>query len=168
MPQIEGGLGPYQNAGVPVAGTNEQQTITPSAAPASGTFKLKFDGFTTTALAWNVSAAAMATALNLLSSIGAAGVGVALDGGTGVYTITFSGANMAVRDQTLITVVENAVLASGGGAVTLTVAESVAGVKASALGALKGALLVDTTNGLLYINTGTVAAPTWTKVGTQT
>ena len=31
----------------------------------------------------------------------------------------------------------------------------------------KGALLIDTTNGVLYINTGTKAQPTWTKVGTQ-
>lgn len=30
-----------------------------------------------------------------------------------------------------------------------------------------GALLVDTTNGKLYINTGTQASPTWTVVGTQ-
>ena len=34
--------------------------------------------------------------------------------------------------------------------------------------ALKGALLIDTTNAILYINTGTQASPTWTKVGTQT
>jgi hypothetical protein len=32
----------------------------------------------------------------------------------------------------------------------------------------KGCLLIDTTNGVLYINTGTKATPTWTKVGTQT
>lgn len=32
----------------------------------------------------------------------------------------------------------------------------------------KGALLVDTTNAILYINTNTKASPTWTKVGTQT
>jgi hypothetical protein len=31
----------------------------------------------------------------------------------------------------------------------------------------KGSLLVDTTNGLLYINTGTLDVPVWTKVGTQ-
>lgn len=31
----------------------------------------------------------------------------------------------------------------------------------------KGTLLIDTTNGVLYINTGTLASPTWTKVGTQ-
>jgi hypothetical protein len=34
--------------------------------------------------------------------------------------------------------------------------------------AAKGALLIDITNAILYINTGTQAAPTWTKVGTQT
>jgi hypothetical protein len=32
----------------------------------------------------------------------------------------------------------------------------------------KGCLLVDTTNAILYINTGTQASVTWTKVGTQT
>jgi hypothetical protein len=31
----------------------------------------------------------------------------------------------------------------------------------------KGSLLIDSTNGVLYINTGTKASPTWTKVGTQ-
>jgi hypothetical protein len=31
-----------------------------------------------------------------------------------------------------------------------------------------GALLIDTTNAKLYINTGTQASPTWTVVGTQT
>lgn len=32
----------------------------------------------------------------------------------------------------------------------------------------KGALLIDTTNAKLYINTGTKASPTWTVVGAQT
>lgn len=31
----------------------------------------------------------------------------------------------------------------------------------------KGSLCADATNGVLYINTGTKASPTWTKVGTQ-
>ena len=31
-----------------------------------------------------------------------------------------------------------------------------------------GAQLIDTTNAKLYINTGTIAAPVWTVVGTQT
>ncbi len=37
----------------------------------------------------------------------------------------------------------------------------------TAVGARKGALLVDTTNAKLYINTGTDTSPTWTVVGTQ-
>lgn len=32
----------------------------------------------------------------------------------------------------------------------------------------KGALLIDTTNAKLYINTNTKASPTWVVVGTQT
>lgn len=32
----------------------------------------------------------------------------------------------------------------------------------------KGQLCIDTTNGVLYINTGTLASNTWTVVGTQT
>lgn len=159
MAQIEGSIGPYMNAGVPVDGTDEVQTITPSAAPASGTFRLVFDGYKTSLLAWNISANAMQTALNLLSSIGTGGVAVALNGG--VYTITFSGADVAKRAQNLITVESNTVLDAGAAAVTLTVAESVAGVEATCLGALKGALLIDITNGVLYINTGTTAAPVW-------
>lgn len=31
----------------------------------------------------------------------------------------------------------------------------------------KGTLLIDSTNGKLYINTGTLLSPTWTVVGTQ-
>lgn len=31
----------------------------------------------------------------------------------------------------------------------------------------KGALAVDTSTGVVYVNTGTLAAPTWTVVGSQ-
>lgn len=34
--------------------------------------------------------------------------------------------------------------------------------------AAKGARLIDTTNAVFYINTGTLLSPTWTIVGTQT
>ncbi|HFC09063.1 MAG TPA: hypothetical protein ENJ54_04280 [Chloroflexi bacterium] len=33
--------------------------------------------------------------------------------------------------------------------------------------AMKGALLIDTANGVLYINTGTQESPAWTVVGSQ-
>ena len=38
---------------------------------------------------------------------------------------------------------------------------------ASRAGFSKGALSIDTTNGKLYINTGTSSSATWTVVGTQ-
>lgn len=31
----------------------------------------------------------------------------------------------------------------------------------------KGSLCIDSTNGVLYINTGTATSPVWTKVGLQ-
>lgn len=161
MGQIEGALLLYQNAGAPVAGTNEVQTVTPSAAPASGTWRLKFEGYITSSLAWNISAAALQTALNALPSIGAGGVAVALNGG--VYTVTFSGANMAKRVQPMMTVQNSALKDAGDAAVTMTVAESIAGVEGTLLGALPGAILLDTTNKVIYVNMGTAAAPTWTK-----
>ena len=39
------------------------------------------------------------------------------------------------------------------------------GTKAGRAG--KGSLCIDRTNGKLYINTGTLASPTWTVVGSQ-
>jgi hypothetical protein len=38
----------------------------------------------------------------------------------------------------------------------------------SRAGFSRGALSIDTTNGKLYINTGTTTSSTWTVVGTQT
>ncbi len=162
MAIIEGTLGILQNAGAPVNGTDEVQTITLSAAPASGKFKLEFEGFTTPALDFDASAAEVQTVLNALPSIGAGGVAVGLVGQ--VYTVTFSGANLAKRAQPMISVVDNTLLTSEEAAVTTVVAEGTAGVTATAMGAATGALLIDTTNKALYINTGTAAAPTWTKV----
>lgn len=39
---------------------------------------------------------------------------------------------------------------------------------ASAAGFNKGCIAIDETNGIVYVNTGTVASATWTVVGTQT
>lgn len=161
MAKIEGSLRNYENAGAPTDGTTEVQTLTPSAAPASGSFRLKYDGYITSQLAFNVSAADMQTALNALPSIGASGVGVGLN--AGVYTVTFSGANMAKRALPLLEVVYSTLKDAGNADVTLAPAESTAGVTATALGARKGATLTDTTNGEEYINTGTAAAPAWKK-----
>jgi hypothetical protein len=67
-------------------GSNEQQTITLSSG--SSTFVLKFKGKTTSALANNVSAAAMQSALEGLSTIGSGNVAVS---GSGPWVVTFQG-----------------------------------------------------------------------------
>ena len=169
-PQIEGQLGPYQVAGAPAQGADEVQTLTIGGTPTTGTFKLAFDGFTTGPITWsstnNTLRDNVDAALEALPNIGAGGVTVAvgtMTAGVGTLTITFAG-NLANKAVPLITVANNSLDGSG----TVDVAETTPGVDATMRGAAKGALLIDTTNGILYINTGTALDPTWTKVGTQT
>lgn len=167
-----GGLGtPLTNAGVPGAGTNEVQTLTIGGTPTGGTFKLTFDGFTTAAITWSATNATLIAnvdaALEALPNIGTGGVTCAdstLTAGIGDLTITFAGTNTAKKAQPLITVANNSMT---GTAPTAAVAETTPGVDATFRSAPKGALVVDTTNGKLYINTGTAGAPTWTVAGTQ-
>ena len=82
MPVIEGSIGLLQNAGAPVAGTDEVQTITIGGTPTAGTFTLTFEGFTTAAITWsNVNAtliAAIDSALELLPNVGSSGVVMAV------------------------------------------------------------------------------------------
>jgi hypothetical protein len=170
MSQIEGSTGPYESSGVPGAGTSEVQTLTIGGTPTGGTFKLAFDGQTTTPIIWtdvdNTLIAAIDAALEALTNIGASGVVVAdgtLTSGIGTVTITFGG-NLAKLAVNTITVADNSLT---GTAPTLAVAETTPGVTASFRGAKIGALVTDTTNGKLYINTGTALAPTWTVVGSQ-
>ena len=174
MAIIDGaGLGaPLTNGGAPVNGTNEVQTLTIGGTPTGGTFKLAFEGFETEAIEWTDTDAELVAdtqaALNALPTIGASGVVVAagtLSSGIGTMTITFSGTNMAKLAQPLATVANNGL---SGTSPTLAITETTPGVTATHRNAPKGAQLLDTTNGLAYINTGTAGAPTWTKVGTQT
>jgi len=171
MSQIEGGIGPYEIAGVPSAGTSEVQTLELSGTPTGGTFKLAFDGFTTSAISWtatdNTLIAAIDAALEALPNIGTAGVTVAdgtLTSGIGTVTITFGG-NLAKLAVPLITVADDSLVGTDA---AVAVTETTPGVTADFRGAKKGAIVTDTTNGIVYVNTGTTGLnPTWTKVGTQ-
>jgi hypothetical protein len=69
-------------------GVNEVQTITITGTPTGGTFSLTFGGQTTPALAYNATSAAVQTALQALSSIGAGNATVSGSAG-GPYTVTF-------------------------------------------------------------------------------
>lgn len=62
---------------------------TPNARPTGGTFTVTYGGDTTSALAYNVSAADLQTALNALASITAAGGVTVSQTSTGPYRITF-------------------------------------------------------------------------------
>jgi hypothetical protein len=167
---IEGVFRGYQSAGAPSAGTSEIQTLTIGGTPTGGTFTLAFDGFQTAAITWSATNATLVAnidaALEALPNIGTGGVTTAvgtMTAGIGTITITFAGNNAAKAVNT-ITVVTNAMT---GTSPTVAVAETTPGVDATARGAPTGAQMVDTTNGIAYINTGTGLAPTWTKVGTQ-
>jgi hypothetical protein len=172
MPIIEGATGaPLVNAGAPTAGTNEVQTLTIGGTPTAGTFKLTFDGWTTAAITWSATNATLLAAINAaldaLPNVGASGIVATagtLTAGIGTILLTFSGGALPKRAVSLMTATNNLT----GTSPTLAIAETTPGVDATGLGAAKGQLLTDTTNGILYINTGTALSPVWTKVGTQT
>ncbi len=170
MPVAEGlGLGAALTyAGAPVAGTAEVQTLTIGGTPTGGSFKLKFEGFVTAAIAWTATDATLISnidaALEALPSIGTGGVTTAdttMTSGIGDATLTFA----QKKAVGLITVASNDLT---GTAPTVAVAETTPGVDPAPAGVTPGGLVVDTTNKILYINTGSALAPTWTKVGAQT
>jgi hypothetical protein len=167
MPTIEGhGLGtPIQSAGAPGAGTDEVQTLTIGGTPTGGTFTLSFQGLTTVPITWsNVNATLTATiqsALQGCPSIGGGNATVAagtLTAGIGTILITFTG-QLAKKAVPTLAVADNSLT---GTTPTLAVAETTPGVDVTGRSAPKGALLIDTTNGALFQNTGTAASPVWT------
>ncbi len=170
---IEGAYGsPYLNAGAPVAGTDEIQTLTIGGTPTGGTFKLTFEGCTTSAITWTATDATLVasidTALGALNSIGSASnitaaIGT-LSSGIGTVTLTFVAAMGKRAIGSLVTVADNSLTGTNP---TLAITETTPGVDATARGAGIGQTLIDITNGYQYLNTGTSAAPTWTKTGTQ-
>lgn len=169
MGVIEGAFDLRAHTGAPADGTNEVQTLTIGGSPDGGTFKLKFDGQTTTAITWsattNTLIANIQAALRALANIGSAGVTVTdstLSSGVGNCLITFGG-NLAKLAVNTITVADNSLT---GTSPTLAVAETTPGVTATERGAGIGALLVNISNGAVYANTGTALEPTWTLIGT--
>jgi hypothetical protein len=171
MPIIEGsGLGtPVTSAGAPVTGSDEVQTLTLGGTPTGGSFSLAYEGLTSAAIPWNATnatlLAAIQTALNALPNLGTNGaVATAgtLTAGIGTVLLTFSGAPVAKRAVSTLTVADNSLT---GTAPTLAIVKTTPGVNVTGRGAPKGALLIDVNAGTLYQNTGTASAPVW---GTRT
>jgi uncharacterized phage protein gp47/JayE len=106
-----------------IAGTNEVQHITFSAVPTSGSWFLQFNNQVTASLAFNITAAALQTALNLLTEL----VGVTVTGDfTAGFTITYAGAAGSIP-QPLIAVVTNTLLISST-AITTTITRTTTGI----------------------------------------
>jgi hypothetical protein len=154
---IPGATGVRDYAGTPSAGTNAVQTITLGTA-SGGTYKVKFRDAQSAALAYNADAAAIQVAMRAMTTINGANVTVTGSAG-GPYTVTFI-ANLAALLVDVITIVN--VDLTGGTAPT--VANTTPGVTATHRGCPKGGLVNDVTNNVLYTNSGTPTAPTWTKV----
>ena len=99
----DGGVGLGVNTTTTGSGSaNEVQTVLVRAS--AGTFTLTFGGQTTGSLAWNISAAALQTALGGLSSIGSGNVAVNQSptvGGT-LSTITFQGTLANANEQQIV------------------------------------------------------------------
>ena len=83
-------------------GGPEVQTVTVGGAT-GGTFTLTFDGQTTGPLNRNATAAQVENALNLLSSIGAAGGSVSVTKTGNNYAVTFDGGVLTGADQAQMT-----------------------------------------------------------------
>jgi hypothetical protein len=160
-------------AGTPSAGTNQVDTLTLDAT--GGTFKLKVGGFTTAAITWSGTNGTLLgninTAVRALPNVGGTAVTATagtLTAGVGTVLLTMTGVLAHKSLVGFFTVAKNSL--TGTATCTIDSPSTTPGVDASFRGVVgKGGLVIDTTNGLLYINTGTDAnSPTWTKVGTQT
>ncbi len=102
--------------------TNEVQTITLSPTPTGGTFTLTYDGQTTSAIAYNASAATVDAALEALSNIGAGDVAVTGSAG-GPWTVTFG---TALANQNVPQLTGNGAGLTGAATQSITVTATTA------------------------------------------
>ncbi len=107
-----------------IAGTDEAQDITFSAAPTGGSFKLDYDGEITVAILFSEGAAEVQAALRALSNTSTTGITVSGSFAAG-FTITFAGDD---GKQEQVILVENSNTLTNGGAVTIAITETTPGV----------------------------------------
>lgn len=105
-----------------VAGADEVQDVTFSGTPTSGSFRLVYEDEQTGLIAWNDNAATVQSELNALNDLSGVTVSGSFAAG---FTITFAGDDGKLP-QPLLTTADNSL--DDGGAVTISVAETVAGV----------------------------------------
>jgi hypothetical protein len=170
MPIIEGATSrPLIAAGAPSAGTSEVQTLTIGGTPTAGTMTFAYEGATSAPVTWTaVDAtliAAVDAALEALPTIGAGNITAAdgtLTSGIGTITLTFAG-SLAKLAVPLITVTNGLT----GTDPTAAITETTPGVTATARGAGQGQMYINSSDGDVYVNTGTALVPVWAVVGSQ-
>lgn len=129
---------------ISVAAINEIQKLVFSTAPASGGFKVIFEGETTAVVAWNAGAAGLQAALESLSNIGVGNVVVSGTFDASGVLITFQG-TLGASNRTQVSITENTL----NGGISITPSTLTQGDKA------KTALMT-----LVAEDTGPIAAPT--------
>jgi hypothetical protein len=115
-------VAPYTGWG---SNINDTQTLAETGTPTGGTFTLTFNGQTTAAIAYNATAAQIATAVGALSNVGSgniSGVGGPLSGSN--VALTFIGL-LASMPQNLMTA--NAAGLTGGSLPNVTVTHTTTG-----------------------------------------
>ena len=160
----------FTTAGTPSNGTNCVQTLTIGGTPTAGTFTITMLGKTSGAITWSATNATLVAnidaAVEAMKVVGTGNVTTAvgtMTAGIGTITLTFTG-NLGKQLLAVATVTSSLT----GTSPTLAMAITTAGVTADGRSSSKGALCVDSTNGILYQNQGTSGlAPTWVKVSAE-
>lgn len=114
---------------------NEKQTLTITGTPTGGTFTLAFGGATTSAIAYNATAATVQSNLEGLSSIGLGNVRCSGGGLPGTPVVIEFIQDLGKADQALI-VADGASL-TGGTTPTAAVAQTTAGVREIVVGVVE-------------------------------
>jgi hypothetical protein len=152
-----------QKTSAPTDGVNEVQRLTGGGTISGGTFDLTLDGpAALTLIPWNVTAAQLQALVDStpVPNIVVTGGPIA----TTPFTFTFQ-AEYGGLNRTQLTA--SATNLTGAGH-ALTPSTVTGGVKGSYRGAPKGTPLTDTTNGDIYVNSGSSQTPAWTAAPTAT
>lgn len=150
-------FGLLTKAGAPTDGVDEVETLTIDAA--GGTFTLTFGGQETDDIDFDATASAVQAALEALSSVGEGNITVSGVAG-GPYTITFVGELGGLPQTDIVT--DDTDLTGGAGTAVIT--QATAGVRGDYRGSPVGQLLIDSTNRIIYENSGSMSTPDWTEI----
>lgn len=159
LPVIDTGLGrPLTWVGVPPDGVDEIQDVDDGDATA-GDFQLDLAGYgTTVAIAFDDNAAAVKAALDALPGVTSTVTGTGTVADPFVCTFDAPGG-----DLPLMTIVNDTTTGGSGAGVTANTA-GVAGAYANIIAL--GGLVKNLSNGQVYENQGTVAAPVYVRIDT--